>query len=599
MVVLGLVGNSAHSQQTLYGITFPGTLITIDTTTGKGTIVDPATAAGIAIEAMGIAFHPNGKLYTFDRLTVSFFELSTTNGQKVGGPKLATFPPPGAPVLVPGSIAFDQAGLGYFMNGEGGFSGISGMPKESVYTFDVTLASPAMTQLSVTGQGEPRALAVDSFGGLFCYNSLNDLYSVNKATGAKTLFVDYSGPGFPFTKYAGLAYTGGKIFVAESTASAPVSQLYELTLAGTRIATAQTTGFGNVSGLAFSTFPAVVSLRSGTLDEAVVATTATYTVALQSSPTVGSTVTINLTTPDGQTIVAPATLTFDDTNWMTAQTVTVTVVDDALPEATPHIGSIIHTAASVDPKFVGTFSAAVNIMDNDSGAGITVLTSVPVTEGSSTAYTMSLQKLPTAPVTITITPDPQLTFVPATLTFTVANWSVPQTITVTAVDDVLVQGNRTLPIAHIATSADPAYGITRIVNITITDNETPLPGPGPAPKPGSGTEGSFVGIQPSPVAPGGGLMGGEGGFGRSVKRQADAPQGTLLGPYAMHESGRTQVRAGNVLPAATKMMVFNSAHSRATPQSAGMGLAGIVVLTGLGIGLGLPLAYGAYKHLAC
>ena len=593
-MVLGLVGNSAHSQQTLYGITFPGTLITIDTTTGKGTIVNPATAAGNGVEAMGLAFHPNGKLYTFDRSTVSFFELSTITGLKVGGGKLATFPPPGTPVLVPGSIAFDNAGLGYFMNGS--VPGFGGSLGERAYTFDVTLPSPAMTQLSLTGTGYPRALAVNSFGGLFCYDEQNDLYSVSKTTGSKTLIANY--PSFFNTAYAGLAYSsGGKIFVAENTTGTPISQLYELTLTPTRTATAQTTGFGNVSGLAFSTFPAVVSAMSGTLDEAAVATTVTYTVALQSSPTVGSTVTITLTTPGGQTTVAPATRTFNDTNWMTAQTVTVTVVDDALPELSPHTGIIIHTAASVDPKFVGTFSAVVNFIDNDSGVGITAPATVPVTEGSSVSYTMNLQNLPTAPVIITITPNPQLTFVPATLTFTPANWSTPQTITVTAIDDFLVNGNRTLTISHVAGGAPEYIGVSRPVAITIIDNETPPPGPGPGPgsKPGAVTEGSFIGSKPSPVAAGGGNMGGEGSFGRSIKRPAD---GSLLGPYVVRDGKRTQVRAGNVLPTATKMMVFNSAHSRATPESADWSLAGIMILTGLGVGLGLPLAYGAYKHLA-
>jgi hypothetical protein len=93
--------------------------------------------------------------------------------------------------------------------------------------------------------------------------------------------------------------------------------------------------------------------------------TDTYTVVLNTAPSANVTITIN---PGSQVNVAPATLTFTTANWNTAQTVTVTAIDDALAEG-PHVGTITHTAASTDAAYNGIAVASVtpNIADNDAG----------------------------------------------------------------------------------------------------------------------------------------------------------------------------------------------------------------------------------------
>jgi len=65
-----------------------------------------------------------------------------------------------------------------------------------------------------------------------------------------------------------------------------------------------------------------------------------------------------------------------------------------------------------------------------------------------------------------------LTVSPASLTFTTSNWNVPQTLTVTAIDDAIAQGTRIQTITNAASSADPGYNGIGIasVNVTITDN---------------------------------------------------------------------------------------------------------------------------------
>jgi hypothetical protein len=81
-----------------------------------------------------------------------------------------------------------------------------------------------------------------------------------------------------------------------------------------------------------------------------------------------------------------------------------------------------------------------------------------VTEGGATAtYAVVLNSQPTADVTIAVATDRQTTVSPTSLTFTTANWNVPQTVTVTAVDDAVVEGVHTSTISHRTTSGDTKY----------------------------------------------------------------------------------------------------------------------------------------------
>jgi len=65
------------------------------------------------------------------------------------------------------------------------------------------------------------------------------------------------------------------------------------------------------------------------------------------------------------------TLTFTPANWQTAQTVTVTAIDDAEAEASPHTTALTHVVSSGDAGFDGMALAEVevNIHENDCGAG--------------------------------------------------------------------------------------------------------------------------------------------------------------------------------------------------------------------------------------
>ena len=80
--------------------------------------------------------------------------------------------------------------------------------------------------------------------------------------------------------------------------------------------------------------------------------------------------------------------------------------------------------------------------------------------GAATSFVVVLQSQPGSDVAVTATPDPQLTLngaaVAVAITFTRDNWNVPQTTTVEAVDDDLVEGNHQGTITY-SLAGDPDY----------------------------------------------------------------------------------------------------------------------------------------------
>ncbi len=97
-----------------------------------------------------------------------------------------------------------------------------------------------------------------------------------------------------------------------------------------------------------------------------------------------------------------------------------------------------------------------------------------VTEGGATdTYTLVLSSLPAANVSIAINPGAQVTVGSSPVVFTTGNWATAQTVTVTAVDDLILEGAHTGTISHTVTSSDLAYNGLSVPNVgvNITDNE--------------------------------------------------------------------------------------------------------------------------------
>jgi predicted extracellular nuclease len=118
------------------------------------------------------------------------------------------------------------------------------------------------------------------------------------------------------------------------------------------------------------------------------ATTDTYTLALNTTPTAPVSIVIaaadNQTrfSTDGITFAASLTLSLSD---QTPQTITVQAVDDAAIEASPHQGVITHTVTSTDADYNGLSVRAVTvgILDNDVAAVITKISQI---QGSGSTF---------------------------------------------------------------------------------------------------------------------------------------------------------------------------------------------------------------------
>jgi hypothetical protein len=208
--------------------------------------------------------------------------------------------------------------------------------------------------------------------------------------------------------------------------------------------------------------------------------TDTFTVVLNTAPTAD--VTIGLSSSDlTEGTVSPSSLTFTSSNWSTPQTVTVTGVDDPVVDGNVTYTIITAPAVSADPIYnaVDAMDVSVVNMDNDV-AGLNVSTTGPliVSEtGTTASFTVALAAQPAANVTVTFTSSDTTegTVSPASRTFTPANWSTPQSFTLTGVDDFVSDGTISYTLNGTSTSTDAGYnGLTKVIAARTLDNEAAL-----------------------------------------------------------------------------------------------------------------------------
>jgi uncharacterized repeat protein (TIGR01451 family) len=102
---------------------------------------------------------------------------------------------------------------------------------------------------------------------------------------------------------------------------------------------------------------------------------ATFTVVLTSEPMAG--VSVDLSTSDGtEGTVSLDSLTFDSTNWSTAQTVTVTGVDDDVVDGDITYSIVTAAAVSLDPNYSGIDPADVAVTNEDDDTNIYIMKTV-------------------------------------------------------------------------------------------------------------------------------------------------------------------------------------------------------------------------------
>ncbi|MGB1159178.1 MAG: hypothetical protein ACPG3V_07225, partial [Porticoccaceae bacterium] len=209
--------------------------------------------------------------------------------------------------------------------------------------------------------------------------------------------------------------------------------------------------------------------------------TGTFTARLNAKPTSNNVVLTVASSSDGVATVDKSELTFTTDNWDTAQTVTVTGVDNDTPgNGTAAITLAVNDAQS-DASFhdVTDETVMVTVADDDNAGFRLSAEMLEVTEGSTGTFTARLNAQPSGDVKLNVSSDSETvaTVSPATLLFTTERWDTEQTITVTAVDDYSLSDTDTIATIKVSIDEDNSdaqyHGLEdQSVSITITDDET-------------------------------------------------------------------------------------------------------------------------------
>ena len=204
--------------------------------------------------------------------------------------------------------------------------------------------------------------------------------------------------------------------------------------------------------------------------------TASFTIVLDSQP--ANSVTVNLRSSDTtEGTVSPSSISFTTTNWNTSQKVTVTGVDDNLFDGDIKY-NVSFTVQSTDSKYNGLTVVPVNLTnkDNEPLASFTVTPTaglITSEAGGSASFSVVLDRAPASTVNITLTSSDTTegTVSPSSISFTTANWNTSQTITVTGVDDNLVDGDINYNVSFTVQSADTNYNGFTIAPVSLTNQD--------------------------------------------------------------------------------------------------------------------------------
>jgi hypothetical protein len=217
-------------------------------------------------------------------------------------------------------------------------------------------------------------------------------------------------------------------------------------------------------------------------------TTGSFSVMLNSQPSADVSIHFWSNDINEGDIISPAggTLTFTSGNWGTAQIVVVGGIDDFAIDGNQPFTIVSDSAISADMDYSGINPADIsftNVDDEIPGITVNAGSSMLVTEsGTTSSFTVVLMAQPSADVIISLSssnPAEGEVIVPASgdLTFTSANWSTSQTVTVMGLDDSIVDGNQLFTVViDPATSGDPHYNGINPQDVTFTNADNDAPG---------------------------------------------------------------------------------------------------------------------------
>jgi hypothetical protein len=210
--------------------------------------------------------------------------------------------------------------------------------------------------------------------------------------------------------------------------------------------------------------------------------TATFSIVLDSQPTGDVTIDLSSGSPD-EGLPDPIQVTFTNANWDTPQVITVTGADDFVDDDDQPYVILTSAAVSSDSNFNGVNPgdvAVTNTDDDIAGVTLTPLSGLETSENLGTAtFTIVLDSQPIEDVTIALSSSDltEGTISPTSVTFTADNWNAAQEITITGVDDPMVDGDVVYSIVTaVASSADVKYNGLDPADVSVTNIDNDVAG---------------------------------------------------------------------------------------------------------------------------
>ena len=202
--------------------------------------------------------------------------------------------------------------------------------------------------------------------------------------------------------------------------------------------------------------------------------TAIFRVSLHSQPTVAVTLSF-VSSKESEGRVAPSSLLFTPSNWSAPQDVTVTGVNDDIADGDVSYTVAVKGTNTTEPnyQYAATTLSLVNKDDDPVGLKVTAAANLQTSEaGGKVTFTVALTSQPTANVNVSVTSSNIKEGTVSSLQpFTASNWSNPQTVTVTGVNDAIADGNQTYTVTLKASGNDAKYAALAASTVTIVNKE--------------------------------------------------------------------------------------------------------------------------------
>ncbi len=307
----------------------------------------------------------------------------------------------------------------------------------------------------------------------------------NPSDAARTVSYSVTGTATSGTDFTALA--GSFVMPANTlTFSLTLTTIADITVEGDETVRVTVTGITGTPAIAVDAAPATITIDDDDLPSVLYSPasismaeggTATFEVWLANPP--AGTVVLNLSTLKiGELTLGPVILTFTGANYATHQVVTVQAVEDnVMGDNTDNIIIAVNDALSDDPfDPLPDINIPVTIINNDIAALVVTPGSVTVAENGTVTFTVSLSAGPAAGDVVINLVSNDLTVATidrALLTFTTVNWSVPQTVTVSGVNNNTVPNTATTISLTVNNAlSDNSYdGLTATVNVNVTNDD--------------------------------------------------------------------------------------------------------------------------------